>query len=61
MLQKVDRPKQKKAAENDELIKDDLDFTDWYNGLENDLLEASHEEYTYVRPQLEEESYMGLF
>ncbi|KAI4174507.1 MAG: hypothetical protein LQ343_002264 [Gyalolechia ehrenbergii] len=50
VLQKVDRPKQKKAAENDELIKDDLDFTDWYNGLENDLLEASHEEYTdYIR------------
>ncbi|KAL8798664.1 MAG: hypothetical protein Q9200_007725 [Gallowayella weberi] len=27
-------------------IKDDLEFADWYGDLENDLLDASHEEYT---------------
>lgn len=29
-------------------IKDDLDFADWYDGIEGDLLDASHDEYTYV-------------
>ncbi|KAL9024044.1 MAG: hypothetical protein Q9196_006803 [Gyalolechia fulgens] len=53
VLQKDDSPKQKKAAENDELIKDDLGFANWYNGFENDLLEASHEEYTDYQRQLE--------
>ena len=27
-------------------IKTELEFVDWYHGLENDLLDASHEEYT---------------
>ena len=32
-------------------IKSDLDFSDWYDGLEDELLEASHEEYKYVPPR----------
>lgn len=28
-----------------EAIKNDLDFNDWYQGLENGLLEASHDQY----------------
>ena len=26
-------------------IQNELDFADWYGGLENDLLEASHDQY----------------
>ena len=26
-------------------MKDDLGFLDWYEGLENDILESSHDEY----------------
>lgn len=29
-------------------IKDDLEFADWYDSIEDDLLDASHDEYTYV-------------
>ena len=28
-------------------IKDDLDFNDWYDTLQHDLLEASHCDYKY--------------
>ncbi|KAL8915816.1 MAG: hypothetical protein Q9172_006641 [Xanthocarpia lactea] len=34
-------------------IKDDLEFADWYDDLENDLLDASHEEYTDYLKQLD--------
>ncbi|KAL8971353.1 MAG: hypothetical protein Q9183_001094, partial [Haloplaca sp. 2 TL-2023] len=34
-------------------IKDDLEFADWYDGLEGDLLDASHAEYTDYQKQLE--------
>ncbi|KAI4183792.1 MAG: hypothetical protein L6R41_005190 [Letrouitia leprolyta] len=53
VLRKDVSPKQEKAAENVQLMKDDLDFADWYNGLENDLLEASHDEYTDYQRQLD--------
>ena len=29
-------------------IKNELDFADWYQPIEEDLLDASHEEYTSV-------------
>ena len=29
-----------------EILKTDLDFADWYHGLEHGLLEASHDDYT---------------
>ncbi|KAL8771704.1 MAG: hypothetical protein Q9209_002895 [Squamulea sp. 1 TL-2023] len=34
-------------------IRDDLEFADWYDDLENDLLDASHEEYTDYLQQLD--------
>ncbi|KAL9577266.1 MAG: hypothetical protein Q9203_007527, partial [Teloschistes exilis] len=34
-------------------IKDDLDFADWYDGIEDDLLDASHDEYTDYQRQLD--------
>ncbi|KAL8936925.1 MAG: hypothetical protein Q9216_004684, partial [Gyalolechia sp. 2 TL-2023] len=53
VLQNDASPKREKAAEHGDPIKDDLDFVDWYNGLENDLLEASQEEYTDYQRQLD--------
>ena len=32
--------------EEDKGIQNELDFADWYETLENDLLEASHDPYT---------------
>ncbi|KAL8867819.1 MAG: hypothetical protein Q9174_005413, partial [Haloplaca sp. 1 TL-2023] len=34
-------------------INDDLEFADWYDGLEDELLDASHAEYTDYQRQLE--------
>lgn len=35
-------------------IKNNIDFVDWYHELEQDLLDASHDEYRYVPSQLAE-------
>ena len=35
----------KNADKGLEDIKDDLEFYDWYDGLESDILEASHNDY----------------
>ena len=32
----------------DTVIKSELDFADWYNGLEQRLLDSSHNDYTWV-------------
>lgn len=32
------------------LIRTDVDFSAWYNGVKGDLLYASHEEYQYAPP-----------
>lgn len=31
-------------------IDNDVDFAHWYGSIENDLLEASYEEYQYLSP-----------
>ena len=43
----------KEASENHGQIEEkditsELDFADWYNGLEHDLLDSSHDDYTSV-------------
>ncbi|KAL8644031.1 MAG: hypothetical protein Q9210_007455, partial [Variospora velana] len=57
VLDKDSSSKHKKHARAHETIKDDLDFSDWYDSLEADLLDASHEEYTYVKSLLLGNSY----
>ena len=37
---------------DDEAIKDDLEFMDWYERYEYRLLEASLDKYTYGSPEL---------
>ena len=32
----------------DAAIKSELDFADWYNDVEQDLLDSSHNDYTWV-------------
>ena len=48
ILRRDDSLEKGKAKDSYQDIKDDLEFEDWYHDLENDLLDASHEEYTYV-------------
>ena len=41
----------KETSKKDETIEErditsELDFADWYNGLEHELLDASHDDYT---------------
>lgn len=43
----------KETSENDGKIEEkditsELDFADWYNGLEHDLLDSTHDDYTSV-------------
>ncbi len=38
----------RKGPKGHEAIANDLEFAEWYDSLEKDLLDASHEEYTYV-------------
>lgn len=35
----------------DTVIKSELDFADWYNDLEQELLDSSHDDYTWVNSQ----------
>ena len=35
----------------DTTIKSELDFVDWYNDLEQELLDSSHDDYTWVKSQ----------
>ena len=35
----------------DKVIKSELDFVDWYNDLEQELLGSSHNDYTWVNSQ----------
>ena len=35
----------------DTAIKSELDFADWYNALEQELLDSSHDDYTWVKSQ----------
>ena len=35
----------------DVVIKSELDFADWYNDLEQELLDSSHNDYTWVNSQ----------
>ncbi|KAL8687143.1 MAG: hypothetical protein Q9224_005241, partial [Gallowayella concinna] len=46
-------PKKYKEPKSYGDIKDDLEFADWYGDLENDLLDASHKEYTDYQRQLD--------
>ncbi|KAL9576244.1 MAG: hypothetical protein Q9212_007262, partial [Teloschistes hypoglaucus] len=45
-----ERERKDKDAGN---IKDDLEFADWYDSIEDDLLDASHDEYTDYLRQLD--------
>lgn len=38
------------ASKCEEEIENELDFGDWYHGLEHDLLNASHGDYQSVKP-----------
>ena len=40
-----DLPAKRKEKKELEQVKDDLGFSDWYQGLEEELLEASHSDY----------------
>ena len=42
------------SEENKKEIKTELDFVDWYQDLEHDLLDASHGQYTLVALRLSE-------
>ncbi|KAI4132458.1 MAG: hypothetical protein LQ338_000678 [Usnochroma carphineum] len=53
VLDKDNSFKQKKATKGYEAIKDDLGFADWYDSLEDDLLDAGHEEYMDYQRQLD--------
>jgi hypothetical protein len=44
---RLEREKQRKRH-NQKQIKNELEFGAWYHGLQNELLDASHEEYQYV-------------
>lgn len=44
-LKKEKELERKKSKEN---ISNELEFTQWYGGIEEELLEASHEEYKYA-------------
>ena len=33
-------------------VRSELDFVDWYHDLEQDLLDSSHDEYTYAIPAI---------
>ncbi|KAL8904159.1 MAG: hypothetical protein Q9207_003451 [Kuettlingeria erythrocarpa] len=43
----------KKGPKGHEAIANDLEFAEWYDSLEKDLLDASHEEYTDYQTQLD--------
>ncbi|KAL8852770.1 MAG: hypothetical protein Q9221_002400 [Calogaya cf. arnoldii] len=53
ILRRDDSLEKGKAKDSYQDIKDDLEFEDWYHDLENDLLDASHEEYTDYQKQLD--------
>jgi hypothetical protein len=46
---KAKAPTQQESSQE---IRTELDFLDWYNGLEHGLLDASHEEYRSVESPL---------
>ncbi|KAL9633432.1 MAG: hypothetical protein Q9204_003401 [Flavoplaca sp. TL-2023a] len=46
-------PRREKGNGEYQSIKDDLEFMNWYDELENDLLDASHEQYTDYQNQLD--------
>jgi hypothetical protein len=39
---------EKERRRSREKIKTELDFGEWYSGVSEELLDASHEEYQYV-------------
>lgn len=43
-----DLEKQKLKKRSRDQLKTELDFGDWYNGISDELLDASHEEYQYA-------------
>ncbi|KAK0624480.1 Conserved oligomeric Golgi complex subunit 3 [Lasiodiplodia hormozganensis] len=47
-----DLEKQKLKKRSRDQLKTELDFGDWYNGISDELLDASHEEYQLYRDQL---------
>ncbi|KAL8685425.1 MAG: hypothetical protein Q9218_007768, partial [Villophora microphyllina] len=47
------KEEKKKKSDGHEPIKDDLGFADWYDCIEDELLDASHEEYTDYQRQLD--------
>lgn len=44
-LKKEKEIERKKSQED---ISNELEFAEWYMGVEDELLDASHDEYTYV-------------
>ncbi|KAL8996471.1 MAG: hypothetical protein Q9169_004021 [Polycauliona sp. 2 TL-2023] len=53
VLDRDTHPKKGKENGGYQDIKDDLEFMDWYDGMENDLLDASHEEYIDYKKELD--------
>ncbi|KAF2144526.1 uncharacterized protein K452DRAFT_349625 [Aplosporella prunicola CBS 121167] len=49
---KKERGLEKQKRRSREQLKTELDFAQWYNGLSDDLLDASHAEYQLYRDQL---------
>lgn len=57
-LKKEKDLERKKSQEN---ISDELDFVEWYSGVDEELLDASHDDYTYVKGIWElDNTYAGL-
>lgn len=62
-----DSKKSSPAAENGQVakeidvvgIKDELSFAKWYNGIEDDLLDASYGDYQYAQDLLPPARYSG--
>lgn len=46
---KLEREKRRPRENIREDVKTELDFRRWYNGVHDELLDASHEEYKYVQ------------
>ncbi|KAL8762642.1 MAG: hypothetical protein Q9184_001396 [Pyrenodesmia sp. 2 TL-2023] len=53
ILGKDGDPEKRKKFKGHETIANDLEFAEWYDSLEEDLLHASHEEYTEYQRELD--------
>jgi hypothetical protein len=48
VLKRERQNKPRRESQGQERIEDDMGFGDWYQTIEDDLLDASHDEYRWV-------------